>query len=368
MFAVALLGAAGPSQGAAPPNIVLIMCDDMGYEGVSAYGSPSYKTPNLDQLAARGMLFDHCYSQPVCTPSRVQIMTGMYNNRNYTRFGHLDTGQITFGNLLRDAGYATAIAGKWQLGGDAETVRAFGFDRYCLWQLIGRGSRYWDPRIHQDGKQLTGLEDQFGPDIYTDYVCDFIREQKENPFFVYFPMTLTHWPFVPTPDSAPGGSRERLGKYDGSKGGVEYFPDMVNYMDKLIGQIVGTLKEQKKLDNTLLLFTCDNGCEMNIFSKMNGGVIRGGKATMPDAGTHAALVAHWPAGIKKPGRTDALVDLSDMLPTLVAVAGAKPPAGQPTDGVSFLPVLRGESTGERDWVFCHYTRNGLPQEPANPMN
>ena len=105
------------------PNIVVIMCDDMGYEGVSAYGSPTYKTPELDRLAAGGMLFRHCYSTPICTPSRVQLMTGKYNFRNYTRFGQLATTEVTFGNILKQAGYKTAIAGKWQLGGGGDTVR-----------------------------------------------------------------------------------------------------------------------------------------------------------------------------------------------------------------------------------------------------
>ena len=108
-----------PSTAAAkPPNIILIMVDDLGYEGVSAYGSPTYKTPHLDKLAAGGMLFNHCYSTPICTPSRVQLMTGKYNFRNYRRFGFLDPSQVTFANVLRNAGYQTTIAGKWQLGGD----------------------------------------------------------------------------------------------------------------------------------------------------------------------------------------------------------------------------------------------------------
>ena len=145
------------------PNIILIMCDDMGYEGVSAYGSETYHTPNLDRLAAGGMLFNHCYSQPICTPSRVQIMTGKYNFRNYTRFGHLNTKQTTFGNILRDAGYATAIVGKWQLGGNAATVRNFGFDEHCLWHIGGRDSRYWSPRIVENGKLRTGSKTSSAP-------------------------------------------------------------------------------------------------------------------------------------------------------------------------------------------------------------
>ena len=123
------------AEAAAKPNIVLIMADDMGYECVGANGSTFYKTPNLDRLAAGGMRFEHAYSQPICTPSRVQIMTGRYNARNYVKFGLLHPDEITFGNVLKEAQYVTSIAGKWQLKGGFEGPHRFGFDDYCLWQL-----------------------------------------------------------------------------------------------------------------------------------------------------------------------------------------------------------------------------------------
>jgi len=346
------------------PNVILIMCDDMGYEGVSAYGSPSYKTPHLDRLASEGLLFNHCYSQPICTPSRVQIMTGVYNHRNYIKFGLLDPKAITFGNVMQDAGYETTIAGKWQLGGNANTVRSLGFESHCLWQLDGRDSRYWNPRIMQDGKLLTGLEKSFGPDVTCKFVTDFIAKKRDKPFFIYYPMCLPHWPFVPTPDSPLGGSRERIGKYDGQNGGVEYFDDMVAYIDVLIGRIDKQLEISGVRDNTLLLFTCDNGCATNIVSLMGDRKINGGKGSMPDAGTHVALVASWPKLLKDRKPTNALVDFTDMLPTITEIAGAKLKDEQNVDGRSFLPVLKGTSEGVRDWVFCHYSRNGLPDEPA----
>ena len=169
------------------PNVVLVMCDDMGYEGVSAYGSNTYQTPNLDRLATGGMLFRHCYSQPICTPSRVQIMTGQYNFRNYTKFGHLDTRQITFANLLQNAGYKTAVVGKWQLEGDGNKVRKFGFDEYCLWHIDGRRSRYWEPRIVENDRLLDEVKHRYGPDIFTDYGVNFIHRHKDEPFLVVLP-------------------------------------------------------------------------------------------------------------------------------------------------------------------------------------
>ena len=139
---VFVVGCCTASYAASKPNIVLIMADDMGYECVGANGSTFYKTPHLDRLAASGMRFEHAYSQPICTPSRVQIMTGRYNHRNYTRFGHLASTEITFANVLRKAGYKTCIAGKWQLRGGFEAPGKFGFDEYCLWQLTRRPCRH----------------------------------------------------------------------------------------------------------------------------------------------------------------------------------------------------------------------------------
>ncbi|MEK6235695.1 MAG: sulfatase-like hydrolase/transferase [Planctomycetales bacterium] len=127
---------ANPNRAA--PNVIFIMADDMGYECVGANGSTFYKTPHLDRLAAGGMRVTHAYSQPLCTPSRVQIMTGRYNSRNYVRFGYLHPNEITFGNVMKKAGYKTCIAGKWQLLGGVEGTNNFGFDEYWMWQLTHR--------------------------------------------------------------------------------------------------------------------------------------------------------------------------------------------------------------------------------------
>ena len=326
------------------PNVVLIMCDDMGYEGVSVYGSSTYDTPNLDGLAKSGLYFKHAYSTPICTPSRVQIMTGKYNFRNYVKFGLLDASQKTFANYLQEVGYETAICGKWQLGGDSSTVRKFGFSTHCLWHLDGRDSRYWNPRISRDGELLENLDKSFGPDVMTDFACDFIQQDRDNPFLLYFPMSLPHWPFVPTPDSDQGGSRDRSGKYDGRAGGEEYFPDMVNYLDKLTGRIVRALETSKQLENTLIIFTCDNGCAINITSEMKGRKIKGGKASLPDNGTHVAMIAHWPEGIpeKRNGSFNRQhAYLPDFMATCIDLSGAAYPKNLPSlAGNSLVRTLR----------------------------
>ena len=150
------------------PNIVLIMTDDVGWECFGSYGAEDYKTPNLDRLAKEGVQFNHCYSTPICTTSRVMIMTGKYNFRNYTHFGYLNPKEKTFGNMMQEAGYKTAIAGKWQLNGgyntkdfpdhnDSTRVNKAGFDEYALWQLTKKvaGERFWSPGLEVNGKVLT---------------------------------------------------------------------------------------------------------------------------------------------------------------------------------------------------------------------
>lgn len=344
-----------------PPNVVLFMTDDMGAECVGCYQAEApYATPNLDRLAAGGMRFEFCFSQPLCTPSRVKLMTGRSNARNYVRFGWLDPGEVTFGNLLRDAGYATAVVGKWQLGGEASEVAARGFDRHCLWQIGGRPSRYWEPGIVEDGVlRDEGIRERFGPDVVNEYALAFIDGHRDRPFFLYYPMILPHWPFVPTPDSPAGGSRERIGRYDGQAGGEEYFPDMVAYADKLVGRVVDRIDALGLAESTLILFTSDNGTATNIRSRWRGRAWPGGKGFLTDHGTRIPGIARW-KGIIEPGVVSrALVDLSDFLPTVVEAAGGTPPAG--LDGISFLPVLRGaDRDGRREWVAIHY--NPRPEQ------
>ncbi|MEM9160759.1 MAG: sulfatase-like hydrolase/transferase, partial [Verrucomicrobiota bacterium] len=244
------------------PNIVLIMADDVSWECFGCYGGEDYKTPNIDKLAAEGIRFDNCYSTPICTPSRVKLMTGQYNFRNYTYFGYLDPKDKTFAHLLKEAGYRTAIAGKWQLnglyhqpGGHLDNTRPFkaGFDEYCLWQLTegkanqGRGGeRFWSPPIEKNGVFITKEENEglYGPDIMSDFVCDFIERNQDQPFFAYYPANLVHDPFVPTPDTIGTGSRLDDGNKqpkDAAKK-KENFVAMVEYLDKVIGKIVNKVE------------------------------------------------------------------------------------------------------------------------------
>ena len=351
---------------AGKPNIILIMADDMGYECVTANGGESYKTPNLDKLAATGMRFEHCYSQPICTPSRVQIMTGMYNSRNYVRFGLLQPGSTTFGNLFRDDGYATCVVGKWQLDGGFQGPGGFGFDDYCLWQLTRRPNRYANPGLEINREEIDFRDGQYGPDIVSDHACSFIRQRAEadKPFFLYYPMILPHWPFEPTPDSAewdPTFRRDDKKEISNKGTDNKYFADMVTYTDKMVGKIVAQLDEAGVRDNTLILFTGDNGTYSAITSRFQGRDWKGGKGHMMDNGTHVTLIANMPGTVPAGAVNLDLVDFSDILPTLCQMADISVPRSLALDGHSFAPQLRGEpNPNPRPYVYCWYFRNGKP--------
>lgn len=356
-----------------PPNVVLIMADDVSWECFGCYGAEDYQTPNIDALAARGVQFNHCYSTPICTPSRVKLMTGQYSFRNYTHFGYLNPRDKTFAQLMRSAGYKTAVAGKWQLNGlyhgaagSADTTRPHqaGFDEYCLWQLTKTvadrdgGERFWSPPLEQNGTLLTKQDNhqKYGPDIMSDFVCDFIDRHQDEPFFVYYPTVLVHNPFVPTPDSIGNASRDHQANKSPKNAGQrkQNFVAMVHYLDKIVGKIVDQVDQVGQLENTIILFTADNGTNRGITSDWNGRQIRGGKANTTDMGTHVPFVAYWKGHTPEGRQCDDLIDFTDFYPTLADAAGVTLGAEDPIDGRSFLPQLNGLPGHPRQWVLCHY--------------
>lgn len=348
------------------PNVILIMADDLGFEAVGCYGGTSYKTPHLDKLAATGIKFNQAYAQPLCTNSRVKLMTGKYNFRNWAAFGILDPGQKTFGHLMQDAGYATCIVGKWQLQsydpvdypgseyrrGTGMHVDRAGFDEYCLWHTghtEDKGSRYADPTILQNGEFLTDTKGKYGPDIFTDYLNEFVNRQGEKPFFVYYPMALSHNPFSPTPDSKVWADPERRFEDD-----TAYFKDMVEYTDKIVGKIIQNLEAQGLREETLVLFYADNGTHQKIYSGMGEEMVQGGKGLTIETGIRVPLIANWPGHIQEGIETEALIDAIDFLPTILEVGGISIPDNFLADGESFLPILEGNTVPRRDWIFMHY--------------
>ena len=375
LSAVALSLASAAAEQPQKPNIVLIMTDDASWECFGPYGAVDYETPNIDRLAEHGVKFQHCYSTPICTPSRVMIMTGKYNFRNYTHFGYLPPQEKTFGNLLQEAGYKTAIAGKWQLNGihdgdtleghaDNSRVNRAGFDEHALWQVTrgkkGKGSseRFWSPQLEVNGQFLTSEQNQnkYGPDLMSDFICDFIKRHQDEPFFVYYPTTLVHDPFVPTPDTIGdrprGQEANKAPKNRAQK--KENFVAMVNYLDKIVGKIVNQLEEVGQLENTLIVFTSDNGTHTPIQSNWNGRVIKGGKGNTKNMGTHVPLIAYWKGKSAVGSVCQDLVDFTDVYPTLAKLAGVELGEDDPQDGQSFLPQILGLKTTPRTHVLCHY--------------
>jgi arylsulfatase A len=321
------------------PNIILILADDLGYETLRCNGGQSYQTPQLDKMAAEGARFTACYSLPLCTPSRVQLMSGRYGFRNYKKFGELDQQERTFGNLLHDNGYKTCIVGKWQLGGDQQTPGHFGFDEHLLWQLTekDRGERYRNPRLIRNG-----------PDLLNEYAIDFITRHKDKPFFLYYPMVLTHDPFQPV----PGGRNYDSAKVKGSD--TSYFRDMVQYMDKMVGQLLTKIDALNLSEETMIIFTGDNGTARNIYSRFQNAVVKGNKGYPTNAGTHVPLIVKWKSKIA-PQTNENLVDFTDFYLTISEAAGVRDDRVKTLDGISFLgQLLQRKNAPVRNVVFGDY--------------
>jgi arylsulfatase A len=265
---------------------------------------------------------------------------------------------VTFANILKSAGYATCITGKWQLGVDVDLPKKFGFDENCLWHHMRRVGRYMNPGLDINGVSKDFTNKEYGPDIVSDYALDFIQRKKDGPFFLYYPMMLTHAPFDATPDSIDYGEKQ-----SGAKAGVknvrpdgtnQHFADMVTYTDKLVGKLVAKLDALGIRDNTLLFFLGDNGTQRGNVSYMNERKVIGGKGLPVDAGMHVPLIVNWLGKAAAYKVSCDLVDSTDFLPTICEAAGVPVPAELKIDGHSFLPQVLGEKGSPRDWYYCWY--------------
>ena len=349
------------------PNIILIFADDLGIEALNAYGGHGVETPHLDKLASKGMLFTHCFANPACSPSRAEIMTGTYPrftgiNRVLTYWKddfYLDPKKFnSFANQLDEAGYATAVAGKWNISWleRNDTVKALGFDEHCLWQMYDRDgvkrSRFYKPYFRINGEiEEESIADRFGPDVLADFMVDFIERKKDEPFLIYYPALLVHTPWI----RVPGGPKTTASPISKQKGGPECFPEMVEYLDKNVGRLVNAVDELGLSDDTIILFCADNGTHKLVTSIWgeNNTKIKGGKMTMTDRGSRVPLIASWPGTIQPGTQCDDLVELADFLPTFLDIASAPQPR-QRVHGQSFLPQLLGKKGNPREWVHIEY--------------
>ena len=349
------------------PNIVLVFADDLGIEALNAYGGHGVNTPHLDKLAKEGMLFTHCFANPACTPSRAELLTGTYPG--FIGFQHvlakwedkhyLDPKKFnSFANQLKQAGYATAVAGKWNISWleRNDTVKAFGFDEHCLWQMFDRDgvkrSRFYQPYFRINGKiEEESIADRFGPDVLADFMVDFMKRKKDGPFLIYYPALLVHTPYI----RVPGGPKTNALPDHQQKGGTGCFPEMVEYLDKNVGRLVNAVDELGIRDNTLVIFCADNGTHRPVTSVWgeNRTKIRGGKMSMTDRGSRVPLVVSWPGKIKPGTKCDDFVELADFLPTFQDIASAPKPL-QRVHGQSFLPQLLGKEGPSKEWVHIEY--------------
>ncbi|MBK3518896.1 sulfatase-like hydrolase/transferase [Carboxylicivirga marina] len=364
------------------PNIIVILVDDLGKEWISHYGAEDISTPNIDALAESGVSFNNVYSMPQCTPTRVTILTGQYpfrhgwvNHWDVPRWGgkaHFDeTMNPSLGIEMKKAGYSTCIAGKWQIDDfrvEPDALTKNGFDEFCMWTGYETGieesaERYQDPYIYTKEGSRT-YNGEFGPDIFKDFVIGFINNNKENPMFIYYPMVLTHTPFVNTPlDSAS----TNLGKHKA----------MVKYTDLVTGEIIQTLEDAGIRENTVIIWTTDNGTSRAITGRRNGVKVRGGKAKTTEPGISAPFIVSWPGKIDSNRISDALIDFSDFFPTCLDLAGVEPKeewlvGGKllKIDGYSFKDVLlKGKDDSHRKWILgmgggnnAHLTKNGVENQ------
>ncbi len=341
------------------PNIVFILADDVADQALGCYGGTSYQTPRIDALAQAGVRFRHCYSMPVCHPSRIAIMTGRYPFRSgRPQWGTFPRNieSASIGNAMRKSGYATAIAGKWQLTllrDEPDHPGRLGFDR---WSLFGwhEGPRYYRPLIYEDGKVRSDVNDRYGPDVYVDLLVDFMRENRDKPFFAFYSMALAHDVTDDVGTPPPLGPQ---GHYDSYK-------LMVENMDERVGRLVDAVDELGIRERTLFLFTADNGTPKSYYFTAEGGKmfkqpielvwngqrVKGGKGELTDGGTRVPLVANWPGKLAPGQVVDDLVDFSDWFPTFVDLAGGTVPSG--LDGVSLADRLRGGAASPRPWAFA----------------
>jgi arylsulfatase A len=357
---LALAGLAVAATAAPPPNIILILADDLGAKELSCYGSTRHRTPHLDRMAAEGVRFETFYATPLCTPTRVALMTGQYGFRTgflgmqnpafkpaptapEFRIGH----HFTHADLLKTRGYATAMTGKWQLAGELPLlIHDAGFDDYRVWaydQYLPAGvshparergdggppSRYWHPSFVENGRYLPTRPDDFGPDLSAAFIADFARRPRATPFFIYHTAVLTHTPRVETPDPRRPGARWPAG-----------LKSNLEYLDHQMGELFAMLKSAGLDETTLVIFVGDNG---------TGGE---GKGTVTELGVRVPCIVRGP-GVQRGLVGRAVADITDLMPTLAEYAGASLPADRVFDGRSLVPVLRGEVPEHREWIYSH---------------
>ena len=343
------------------PNILFILADDYGIGEVSCYGADNYKTPNIDKLAQGGMRFTHAYTVSLCGPSRACILTGRYAFR--TGATNQDaTGRFTpdaetmMPKILKPAGYVTAAIGKWgQLPLDPAE---FGFDDYL--QFSGSGI-YWNTQekgkkyvVNGETKKLRDKE--YMPDVMHDHLINFLEKNRDQPFYVYYSMSHVHTEILPTPDSAPETK--------------DFYADNIQYMDKLVGKLIGELDRLKLRENTVIVFFGDNGTAKGRAdeAKIGGRRLIGEKGSMLEGGSLEPLIVNWPGKTPQGKLCDDMIDSTDFVPTFAELAGVKMPQDKKYDGHSFAAQINGDKGKPRDWAYIQLAAMWYVREKGWKLN
>lgn len=356
------------------PNIVLILADDVSPDMFSAYDQEgTANTPNIDRLAAKGVQFKTTYATAKCGSSRVEIMTGRYANTTGVYVNEIWIGDaknsvysdnIPVSRILHDAGYATAITGKWHAGNQMPDEEALAFDEYALWEgtkeiakLKGSAkfnglmedkkttSRYWHPGYVKNGKLMDTKASDYSVDIEADFIMEFMEKNVKagKPFFAYWPTVAPHATRTGMPTNPLRGEQGSLWAAKGKGRNEEHakrFKSLIEYLDLKVGEVVDKVESLGISDNTVIIFTSDNGTGSTAKTR---GVERGSHVVHIAAG----------AGIKKRGATDELTDFSDIAPTLIDIAGAWDyvPENHHFDGTSLQDFYAGKTDNHREWIY-----------------
>ena len=365
----------------AKPNIVYILADDLGFAELGCNGSDRYKTPNIDALANSGVRFTRFYTVPLCGPSRAMILTGRYGFRSgavtqdacktIIRTG--EKAEVMIPTVLKKAGYASALIGKWGQLTPSGDPSDWGFDH----ELYYKGSgMYWNSKVAKpmseggevrgdpdtyvlDGKTVSVKDDEYIPDLLHKDATAWMEAQKGRPFFLYYSLSQVHGEILPTPDSAPAPKGE-----SNNQRAQRLLADNIAYMDKLVGKLVAELERLKLRDNTVIVFMGDNGSTKSaaVDATIGGRRIEGEKGSMKEGGGLVPFFATWP-GVMASGKVNANVaDASDLLPTFAEIAGAPLPIGRVIDGRSLVSQFKGDTKSPRTWAFCQLSNNYYVRE------
>jgi arylsulfatase A len=346
-------GLAEGNVSARKPNIIFILTDDVGIGNIGCYGSDKFKTPCIDKLAATGIKFEYCYSTPLCGPSRCQSLTGRYPFRtglisNKSHEAVSPEKEIMMPTVMKRAGYATALVGKW--GQICLGPGEWGFEEYITFAGSGR---YWKSQkagYMENGREKQLADNEYMPDVMHKFLVDFMKRNKEKPFYVHYSMAHMHGKILRTPDSK-----------EDSK---DFYADNNAYMDKLVGQLADELEKLGLRKDTLIVFTGDNGTAAfgEEQATIGGKRLNGAKGSMLEGGSRVPLLVSW-TGVAPEGKENHdLTDFSDFFPTFAELGRGELPEGVTIDGHSFASQIKGGKGTPREWVYVElkgesYARN-----------